>query len=487
MTHPSKVDGVILPKFAWRPVSVVTAIVVVTLGATVNEYGYFRDELYFRVLGAHPAWGYVDEPPLTPLLVRGSTAIFGDSLWALRLPAILCAAATLIIVALIARELGGGAYAQTVAAIGAAASFLLVAGHVLLTATPDMVFWSLAILLIVRALLRQQDRWWIWTGVTVGIAFYNKQLILLLLIGLGAGLLIAGPRQVLKSRALWLGALIAVVIALPTLIWQVTNHFPELKMSHAIAVDKGPNDRITYIPFQLVLVAPLWIGGFIATFKDLRLKALAWAYVVVSGIVLITGGQVYYAFGLLALFMAVAAVRLEKRGKRLRVGIILAVSLAIWSLLALPLVPASALHSTPIGDIDQTVRDQVGWPAYVQEIAAAYATLSPADQQQTTIIVGNYGELGALDRFGGRYHLPQAYSGQNQLYYYGPPPASATIGIFVSYTPADLAGYFASCAQVGTLDDRIGVDNEEQGIPITICRTPTSSWAANWPLLQHYS
>src|SRR3954454_11113013 len=134
MTHPSNVDGVILPKFAWRPVSVVTAIVVVTLGATVNEYGYFRDELYFRVLGAHPAWGYVDEPPLTPLLGRGSTAIFGDSLWALRLPATLCAAATLSIVALIARERGGGAYAQTVAAIGATASFLLVAGHVLLTA-----------------------------------------------------------------------------------------------------------------------------------------------------------------------------------------------------------------------------------------------------------------------------------------------------------------------------------------------------------------
>jgi hypothetical protein len=476
-----------LPRFAWRPVSVVASLVAAALAVTVNEYGYFRDELYFRVLGAHPAWGYVDEPPMTPLLVRASTSVFGDSLWALRLPAILCAAATIVIVALICRELGGRAYGQTIAAIAVSASFLLVAGHVLLTATPDMVIWTLAILFIVRALLRERDRWWIWAGVVVGIGLYNKQLILLLLIGVGAGLLIAGPRRVLANRALWLGVLIAAVIAAPTFIYQVVNHFPELKMSHAIAVDKGPTDRIEYVPFQVLLVAPIWIAGLVATFRDARLRALAWAYVVVSVIVLITGGQLYYSYGLLAFFAAAAGARLETRGSRLWAGVILAFSLAFSVLLSLPLVPLSSLPSTPIGAINQTARDQIGWPTYVREIASAYASLSPDDQRRATIVVGNYGEQGALDRFGGRYHLPTAYSAQNQLYYYGPPPASATVAIFVSYTPADLAQGFASCVPAGTLDDDVRVDNEEQGIPITICRTPLESWSAIWPKLQHYS
>ena len=75
-----------LPRYAWRPVGVVTAVVVIVLAVTVNAYGYHRDELYFRMLAAHPAWGYVDEPPMTPMLARASTTIFGDSLWALRLP-----------------------------------------------------------------------------------------------------------------------------------------------------------------------------------------------------------------------------------------------------------------------------------------------------------------------------------------------------------------------------------------------------------------
>ena len=484
-----------LPAFAWRPVTIVTAIVVAALGATANEYGYHRDELYFRMLGAHPAWSYIDEPPMTPLLVRAATGVFGDSVWALRVPAIISAAATIVIVALIARELGGRGYAQTIAAIGATASFLLAAGHVMLTASPDMVVWTLTILFIARALLRHADRYWIYAGVAVGLGLYNKQLILLLLIGLAVGLLISGPRDVLTSRALWLGVAIAVVIALPTFIYQIVDHFPELKMSRAIAADKGPSDRIAYLPFQLAAVVALWIYGFVGMFTVpawRRVRALAWAYVVVSVIVLVTGGQMYYSFGLLAFFMAAAAVRLEtwvvpSRVRQTWVVAALTVATLIWAVIALPLVPARSFGSTPIGAINQASRDSFGWPAYVQQVAAAYRTLSPADQAQTTVIAENYGEAGALDKFGGAYRLPHVYSAQNQLYLYGPPPASATIAVLVGYETTDVSNDFASCATVGRLDDKLGVDNEEQGNPITICRTPTQSWAALWPSLRHYS
>ncbi|HEY1485713.1 MAG TPA: glycosyltransferase family 39 protein [Micromonosporaceae bacterium] len=471
------------------------AVVVAALAATINMYGYHRDELYFRMLGAHPAWSYVDEPPLTPMLVRGSTAIFGDSLWALRLPAILCAVATIAIVALLARELGGRTFAQVIAALGVSFSFLLVGGHILLTASPDMVVWTLVILFALRAILRERERYWIYLGVTVGIGLYNKQLVLLLLIGLGVGLLISGPRRILTSRALWLGMLIAVVIALPTIIYQFTNDFPELKMSHAIAVHKGPNDRITFIPFQFLVVVALWMPGFIGMFTVpawRRIRALGWAYAVVAVIVLGTGGQIYYGFGLLAFFMAAAAVRYEGMGEvrrtrpRVWMVVVLAISAVIWPLIALPIVPAGALHHTTIGAANQAVGDQIGWPTYVREVADVYRSLSPADQAHATIVTGNYGEAGSIDKFGGQYGLPKVYSGQNQLYYYGPPPASATVVIFVSFEPSDVAGQFDSCTKAGSLDNRLDVDNEEQGIPITVCRGLTSSWAQMWPSYQHY-
>src|SRR5689334_4287041 len=100
------------------PVVVVAAGVGALLLATAGRYDYHRDELYFRELGRHPAWGYVDQPPLTPLLGRASTAVFGDTLWAFRLPAVACVVATVFVAALIARELGGGTVARTLAGLG---------------------------------------------------------------------------------------------------------------------------------------------------------------------------------------------------------------------------------------------------------------------------------------------------------------------------------------------------------------------------------
>ena len=242
--------------FAWKPVTAVSAIVAIVLGATANQYGYHRDELYFRLLAAHPAWSYVDEPPMTPMLVRASTAIFGDSLWALRIPAILCAAVTVVLVALVCHELGGRRYAQVITAIGVSSTFLLLsrprlpdrlARHGLLDAHHPLRGPCASSR---RAAMVDLGR------CHVGVSLYNKQLIALLLIGLAAGLLIAGPRRVLASRWLWASVLIAVVIGLPTLIYQFTHDFPELHMAGAISVNKGGDDRVDYLPFQIVLLGP---------------------------------------------------------------------------------------------------------------------------------------------------------------------------------------------------------------------------------------
>ncbi len=200
----------LLPRVAWPPVAVVGAVMVALLVATIDRYGYHRDELYFRVLAGHPAWGYVDEPPLTPMLAKLGIAVFGDHLWSIRIPSILCALAILLLVVLLTREFGGATGAQVLAAAGACCSLVLVAGHLLSTATVDLVVWLLVILFAVRALLRGQPRWWLAAGVSAGLGMYNKQLVVLLLIGLLAGLLIAGPRAELRSPWLWAGAGIAL-------------------------------------------------------------------------------------------------------------------------------------------------------------------------------------------------------------------------------------------------------------------------------------
>jgi hypothetical protein len=486
------------PRLAWRPVALVAAALLALLVLTANQYGYHRDELYFRMLGAHPAWGYIDEPPLTPLLGRASTALFGDNLVALRVPAILCAIAAVVITALIARELGGGTGAQVLAAIGISSTFLLISGHVLLTSTPDIVVWTLVILFACRALLRSEPRWWLAAGLTVGLGMYNKQLIVLLLIGLAIGLAIAGPRRELRSPWLWGGVAIAVVVALPNLVYQATHHWPELAMSRALSRNKGHDDRITFVPLQIVLlgwpVAPIWIAGLVRLFRDAvwaPVRSLAWAYPVVCVIVLASGGQPYYTFGLLAfLYAAGCVVTVRWAANRSRrwgwTVAALALSGASSIVIALPVIPVSSLGSTPVPAINQTSRDSVGWPAYVRQVADAVAALPPAELPQTVLVAGNYGEAGAIDRYGSRYHLPRVYSGQNELYNFGPPPRDARVTVAVGMHLSFLEREFASCTQVGKLDNGVGVDNEEQGRLIVVCRDPVRPWPDLWRDFQHY-
>jgi 4-amino-4-deoxy-L-arabinose transferase-like glycosyltransferase len=490
---PTVPSGPDLPRYAWRPVAAVAIVVGALLAVTANSYGYHRDELYFRMLAAHPAWGYVDEPPMTPMLVRASTALFGDSLWALRVPAILFAVATVMLVALLCRELGGNRLAQVLAAFGGAGAFPLIAGHVFLTATPDLAVWVLVVLFACRALLRDEPRWWLAAGATVGIGLYNKQLVALLLIGLAVGLLIAGPRRPLVNRWLWAGVGLAIVIALPTLIYQATNGWPELHMANAISTDKGGDDRVMYVPFQLILLGPpmvpIWIAGLVGLFRDPRwrpIRSLGWAY------------QVYYTFGLLALYYAAGCVRVSRwvrtehgfrRGRFAWVIAALALSAITAIPIALPIVPLGSLGASGIGAINQTTRDQVGWPAYVHEVAAAYAALPAADRSHAAVIAENYGEAGAIDRYGPADGLPSiVYSGQNQLYFYGPPPAADDIAMIVGADPGSrLASLFATCETADTLNNRVDVDNEEQGRVILVCRKPTGPWSAVWPSFQHYS
>jgi hypothetical protein len=486
-----------LPRVAWLPLGLVGAAVTALLAATINQYGYHRDELYFRVLAEHPAWGYVDQPPLTPMLARLGIAVFGDHLWSIRIPSILCALAMLLLVVLLAREFGGGTGAQLLAVVGACCSLVLVAGHLLSTATVDLVVWLLVILFALRALLRGQPRWWLAAGVSAGLGTYNKQLVILLLIGILAGLLIAGPRAELRSPWLWSGAAIALVLAVPNLLYQIAHHWPQAKMAAAVSRNKGHDDRIMLLPFQLLLLgpplAPVWIAGWVALFRAERwraARAFAWAYPVVLLLVFLSGGQPYYPLGLqLALYAAgcVCAVRwaADRTGRRVLLAAALAVNVAVSVVVSLPVIPARSLPAAVVA-LNSTVGDAIGWPVYVRQVADAYHSLPAADQAVAVLITGNYGEAGALDRYGPEYGLPSVYSGHNELHRFGPPPDSATTVVVVGVDSDRATRWFADCAQLTRLDNGIGVDNEEQGNPVLVCRQPRRPWHELWPGFLHY-
>lgn len=212
------------------------AAVTVLLAAVSARYGFHRDEFYYLVSGRHPAWGYIDNPPLVPALARWQAALFGVSPSALRVVPALALGLCVVITGRMARELGGDRVAAAVAAAcTAGAAFPLATGHMLSTSTLDLLAWTALSWLLVRA-LRDGGRIWLAVGLVAGVGLLTKSLVAAFLGAAALGVLAVGPRRVFRDR--WLGAAVLAALALwaPQLAWQATHGWPQLALDRKSVV-----------------------------------------------------------------------------------------------------------------------------------------------------------------------------------------------------------------------------------------------------------
>jgi hypothetical protein len=470
-----------LPAVAWRRLAPPLVVVLVGLTVVSNGYGFDRDELYFAML--KPAWGYVDQPPLTPLLAHALASSYDGGPWLLRVPATLCAVGCVLVTALLARELGGGARAQAWTAWGmTTTSAVLVFGHVFLTSAPDLVAWGLVLLCVLRAELRDQPRWWLVAGAVAGLATYNKLLVLVLLAGIAVGLALVGPRRRLASLYVWGGAALTALIGLPNVIYQLTHGVPQLRMGKALAENNAGEVRWFMWVFLLIALGPplavIWAVGLRALWRDERVRFLVVVVAVVVLFTFVSGAQPHYPVFVLPLAFAAGVVAMEGRLGRVWGGLF-ALNGAVSAVIGLPLVPVGSVGSTPVAGINMLAQDSIGWPAYTDQMTAPYDALP--DRAHTVVVTSNYGEAGAIARY--RPDIP-VYSGQNALHDQARPPDDTTTVIFVG-GQFDLARTLFSCRVVARLDTGVGVDTEEQGEPVAVCTDPRSPWPVLWDRLHH--
>jgi 4-amino-4-deoxy-L-arabinose transferase-like glycosyltransferase len=468
---------------------------VAGLLATAGRYGYHRDELYFIAAGAHPAFGYPDQPPLVPLLSHAMQVVAPGSLIALRLPSALIASSTVVVAALICRELGGTTRAQVIAtACTAASAFALATGHFVTTTTADLLTTTLLLWLVVRAVAIGSSRPMLWAGVVVGLGAQAKPQVALVAVVLVAALALVGPRRLLLS--LWtLGGLVAaLVLAAPYLLWQAQHGWPQLTVAGNVA-GSAEGGRLGFVPFQLVLVSPLlsvvWIVGLVALFGSLSMfRFLGLTYLLVAGAYLVGNGKAYYLASLYPALLAVGALPVDewlRRGRtRVRVAaasLVVVVSAAISAVVALPLLPASALNGSAALALNPDLGETVGWPELVTTVATVWHRLPPS----TVIFTQNYGEAGAVDLFGPAHGLPRAYSGHNGFSQWGAPAGSQGPVLLLGFGPADSAGYFRDCSVAATITNAAGVHNQEYAGPVLVCAAPRAPWAQIWPRLTHFN
>jgi 4-amino-4-deoxy-L-arabinose transferase-like glycosyltransferase len=481
------------------PVLLVAGLMVAGLLAVSGAYGFHGDEMYYVVAGQHPAFGYVDQPPLTPLLSAASVAILGVSPTAVRVLPALEMGLIVVLIALIARDLGGSRRAQVLAAITAAISGYLGAGHLDTTTDPDLLAWALILSFLVKLLAGGDRRLWLGLGVVTGIGLQNKDTLLFLGVGLVVGLVVARRWDVVRSPWAWAAIAIALLIWVPNLVWQSANGWPQLTMAQAIAGYAGDN-RSQFLPllwlFPGPLLFPVSAAGLVWV---LRAKAAApWraigiAALVALVLVYLTGGKAYYVIGSVPIFMAAGAIVTDRwlaRGHlRPKIGsfaVATALSGALIALLTLPVLPVATFAKSTLPAAFPDTANQIGWPQFVVTVQGVVAAL-PADERAHAVILTNdYSEASPLVLLG--TGLPPVYSGHNAYWAWGPPPVDRTVVIHVGdWRPADYGQFFTGCHDVTHIDNGLGINNGEQGAAVTVCTGLRAPWTVMWPELRTIS
>lgn len=493
------------------------AVYALAHAAVVSRYGIFRDELYYAACARHLAWGYVDHPPAIALLTRIELALLGQSVAALRVLPILAGAATVVLAGLIARELGGGRFAQVTAVFAVAiAPVYLFLFHILSMNAVEVLLWTLAAYVLVRLLAGSDPRLWLVFGALAGLGLETKHSMLLLGLGVFLGVLLSPSRRLLASPWPWLGGLLAAALFAPNLLWEIRHGWPTVEF--AKNAEAGKNVHYSPLAFfgqQAIQMqpwtAPLWLAGLSGLLLApslRRFRALGWAYLAIAAVLLVQASKPYYLSPAYPWLFAAGAVLLERwtaRRGRARPWlqgtalVLLAVNGAITAPLTLPVLPeetfiryAAHLGIKPeagerhkIGLLPQHFADMHGWPELASEVARVWRALPPEERVRCGIFGQNYGEAGAIDYFGPALGLPHAISAHNSYYLWGPDGYDGSCLVVLGDDRSRLGQLFGDVQEAGRFDCRYCMPYED-GLAIHVCRNPKRPLAAIWPEIKSF-
>jgi hypothetical protein len=423
--------------------------VVIYLVAAPN-YGYFRDEMYYVACGRHPAWGYMDQPPLIAWMAWLLEHTIGVSLYALRLLPMLADVACMVLTALLARKLGGGRWAMFLAALAVlVAPINLALSHLFTMNAFDPMLWTLIAWFLVDLAQTGREQNWIWIGLLTGVTLLNKYGVLFFIAGLLAGVLLSQLRRSFIRPWFWAGVAIATVIALPNFLWQLHWNFPFVQLVRSVR-ENGRDVMLPPLPYleqqsemigfvsSVLVVLAIW---FLMSTQGRRYAVLFWGFLSVLGCMLVLKGKFYYVAPVYPVVFAPGAVLFERltesRGRGWFRPVYAAVMFLVAAVIAPTVIPVLSIptyiaytkklgiqqqkfENQPESELPQIFADMVGWEDRVKIVADYFHSLPPDVQKVTAIGASNYGDAGAVDLFGPKYGLPKAISTANNYWIWGP-------------------------------------------------------------------
>jgi hypothetical protein len=475
--------------------------------ATSTRYGYFRDALYYLACSEHLAFGYVDQPPLVAVLAWIARHTLGTSLPALIFWPALFGAARIILTAAFARELGAGRFGIVLAAaLGATPGVWWIIDHQFSMNSLEPLFWGGCAYVILRLINTHNPKWWTAFGVIAGVGLQNKYSIVAFASALLAGLFLTKQRKLLFTPWLLVGGLIAFLIFLPNLIWNIQHNWPFLELMRNIRTT-GKDVILPpgkYLLQQVLMMNPVsfpfWFGGLLFLFFSREAKnyrVFGWAFVLAIAFFMLTHGKDYYSAGAYVMLLAAGGVATERLIESPRAGAwpkmqyLLKPACFVWLVvgtaplfpLMLPVLPIDTFiryqshlpfelpktERSFIGEsLPQYYADEFPWPGLAKAVAGVYHSLTPEEQAKTAIYTTNYGQAAAIDFFGPQYGLPKAISGHQNYFLWGPRNYTGEIMILLGEPEAEAADDFDSVTVAATIENPYAYRYETR--PVLLCR-----------------
>ncbi len=494
----------------WRLLLSLSAVAILIHVLTNGRYGYFRDELYYLSCGRHVDWGYVDHAPLIGWLAWLQLHVIGTSMHAMGILPALSAGAKVLLTGLIVRELGGKWFATLLACLGVLlVPVYLVIDNEFAMNTFEPLVWMGCVLVLLVALRRNDPRLLVWFGAIAGVGLENKHSTLFFGFAIVVGLLLSRERRLLWNPWMWVAGVLALALFAPNLIWQIRHHWPTLEdLANVRRTHK--NVELPPLPFlgaQVLMMGPLnlliWAPGLWFLIRHKRF--LGFAYLALLGVMMALHGKDYYVAPMYPMLFAAggvfweAATETRRRWVRVRLPAIIVIASLPALPLVLPLLPADRLPAyerllrvqpppTEVGmrsALPQTFSDEFGWPEMVQAVAGVYWSLPPRDRARAGIYTANYGEAGAVDFFGPRLGLPNAISGHQTYFYWGPRQYTGDVLIVLNADRKPLEQHCDTVTDGPWVGHPLAMSWEQ--FRIYVCRGLHPPLPELWPQLKHWN
>lgn len=481
------------------PLLVVAGAMLAIHLVTNGLYGFHTDELYYILCGQHPALGYVDFPPVTPMLALVDTSIFGIHPWTLRLFPAITGAAVVFLAGLFAREMGGSRGTSILAAVVVSLTPLALGTWLFQTVEFDLLTWTIAIYLLLRMLRTGDPRLFIYLGVDLGVGLETKTTILALCTAIAIAVVLSPElRPFLRTRYPWIGVILAAALWAPNVAWQFANGFPTLVYirNHGSDIAQG-GGIVTFVEFFVLTIGPLflpiWAVGLISLLRDRRMRSMGVLTVVVI-LVFLPEGKGYYPGPTIPLVLAagcvaISRVRPQERQRWLTAPLLAAGVIQVVVLLPiiLPVIPPPLIHVDGVDKLNPDLANTIGWQDMTAQVGAVYNALPPEERDKAAILASIDGQAAAIDIYGGPQHLPQAISPHLNFWYWKPSNLDATTLVTVGYDPGELEFLCGTITRAGNVTIPYSIDNLNQGAPILVCTNLRESINAAWPSLRNFS